>query len=363
VGAITVNQLVLLGACFIQGGHHSRAIRYPMIMALIHARALPAGLVLSAYAVVSNAGSEGKECIPLASRRRLPCSTVPRGKNALVFCMTAVLLVLYFAAHVAFVCNLHSHVSLAIRGLLSMLSRRDRNMRVDYRNSELLPSSFSGRISVSHIWHLRDHKELWLRGRLSLDKTDSEPNRRGPSDSATLVLTLLFCCSAILFLCIQSVDTLAHTNARSWRSSLHAGYVLFPLTTSAAGLMAVQLHGCCCKSAIFHGQILLASVLSTMHLLCFALPVFVLTRWAIAPGSSLEFFDVHQLGLLALALLLPLYPMQRGSDDWYVCSHLLKRKLTFASGTWAWPCCSSMYFLQLVFGECNDLCATIYTSS
>ena len=334
-----------------------------MLMALIHARALPAGLALSAYAAVFNAGSEGKECIPLASRRRLPCSTVAIEKRTLVFCITAVLLILYFAAHVVFVCNLHSNISLAISGLLSMLSRKDRNIRVDFRNSELLPSSFSGRISVSHIWHLRDHKELWIRGRLSLDKTDPKPNRRGPSDSATLVLTLLFCCSANLFLCIQSVDTLADTNAQSWRSSLHAGYVFFPLTTSAAGLMAMQLHGCCCKSAIFHGQMLLSSVLSTMHLLCFALPVFVLTRWSTAPGSSLEFFDVHQLGVLALASLLPLYPMQRGSDDWYVCSHLLKRKLTFAPGALAWPCCSSIYFLQLVFGECSDLCATRDTLS
>ncbi|KAH8621727.1 hypothetical protein IG631_23604 [Alternaria alternata] len=285
-------------------------------MASIHARALPAGLALLAYAAVSNAGSEGKECISSASRRRLPCFTVSSEKRPRVYCITAILLLLYFAGHVFFVCRLHSNISLAVSGLLSP---SDPNMSVNCRNSDLLPNSFSGRIGVSQIWHLRDEKEAWLRGWLSLD-SDSEKGQ--PSDSAIAVLTLLLSCIATLFLGAQFVNTLAAEDTGSWQSPLHAGYILLPLSTSAAGLIAVQLHGCGCTSAVFHGQALFASVLSTFHLLCFTLPVFVLTRWATAPGPSLEFFDVHQLGLLAIASLLPLYPMQRGSDDWYVCSHL-----------------------------------------
>ncbi|RYN53072.1 hypothetical protein AA0117_g13349, partial [Alternaria alternata] len=300
VGATTINQLVLLGACFIHGGHHSGATSYPKLMASIHARALPAGLALLAYAAVSNAGSE------VSSEKR------PR-----VYCITAILLLLYFAGHVFFVCRLHSNVSLAVSGLLSP---SDPNMSVNCRNSGLLPNSFSGRIGVSQIWHLRDEKEAWLRGWLSLD-SDSEKGQ--PSDSAIAVLTLLLSCIATLFLGAQFVNTLAAEDTGSWQSPLHAGYILLPLSTSAAGLIAVQLHGCGCTSAVFHGQALFASVLSTFHLLCFTLPVFVLTRWATAPGPSLEFFDVHQLGLLAIASLLPLYPMQRGSDDWHMGVALL----------------------------------------
>lgn len=341
VGAITVNQLAFFGTCFIQGGHHSGSTRYPTLMALIHARALPAGLALSACALISNAGSEGKECTSSASRRRLSCLTVASETTPLVLCITAVLLLLYFAGHIVFICDLHTDVPLAIRGLLSMRSPRDHNMRADYGNSESLFSSFSGRIGVSQIWHLRADKELWLRERLDSEETNSKSHRGRISDSAALVLTLLVSCSAILFLCIQFIDTLADVDTQSWRSSLHAGYILLPLSTSVAGLTAVKLHGCCYKSALYHGQMLLVSVLSSMHLLCFALPVFVLTRWATAPGSNLEFFDIYQLGILALALFFSLYPMRGGSDDWYVRSHLHKRKLTSSPGIWAWFCCSS----------------------
>lgn len=60
VGAIAINHLLLLGVCFINGGHHTSKTRYPFLMASIHARMLPAALALLACAASANARSEGK---------------------------------------------------------------------------------------------------------------------------------------------------------------------------------------------------------------------------------------------------------------------------------------------------------------
>jgi Ca2+/H+ antiporter len=60
VGAVAINHLVLLGVCFINGGHHTSKTRYPFLMALIHARMLPAALALLVCAASTNAQTEGK---------------------------------------------------------------------------------------------------------------------------------------------------------------------------------------------------------------------------------------------------------------------------------------------------------------
>jgi hypothetical protein len=60
VGAVAMNHLLLLGVCFIHGGHYSSEIKYPVLMTPIHTRTLPAGLALSTYAAFSTARSGGK---------------------------------------------------------------------------------------------------------------------------------------------------------------------------------------------------------------------------------------------------------------------------------------------------------------
>jgi hypothetical protein len=65
VGGTAFNCLLVLGACFVHGGHHSSKIQYPFLMTVVHARTLPAGLALCAYTAFYDMGSKGKH--PLVS--------------------------------------------------------------------------------------------------------------------------------------------------------------------------------------------------------------------------------------------------------------------------------------------------------
>lgn len=60
VGAVAINHLLLLGVCFIHGGHRSSEIKYLVLMTPIHTRILPAGLALLTCVAFSNARSGGK---------------------------------------------------------------------------------------------------------------------------------------------------------------------------------------------------------------------------------------------------------------------------------------------------------------
>jgi Ca2+/H+ antiporter len=59
VGSVAINHLLLLGICFIHGGHHDRESTYPMLIAPISARMLPAGFALLLSSVMSTTGFEG----------------------------------------------------------------------------------------------------------------------------------------------------------------------------------------------------------------------------------------------------------------------------------------------------------------
>ncbi|KAL6150076.1 hypothetical protein ACJQWK_02646 [Exserohilum turcicum] len=54
VGTIAINHILLMGVCFMNGGHHANKITYSSMMASIHARLLPAALALIVCAAVAN---------------------------------------------------------------------------------------------------------------------------------------------------------------------------------------------------------------------------------------------------------------------------------------------------------------------
>jgi hypothetical protein len=94
------------------------------------------------------------------------------------------------------------------------------------------------------------------------------------------------------------------------------GYIFFPISTIAAGLVAMQLHGGWRRSAQDSDTLMCGAVMSTFHLICFVLPAFILARWAATSMQSIEFLDGYQVGLLAIAVLTPVYAIQTGGDDW-----------------------------------------------
>ena len=177
-------------------------------------------------------------------------------------------------------------------------------------------SSVSEKIDAAGASRLQRERGKWLDDCRAITETPrSDPGQCQPWDTVRVVVVLLLSCGATFGSCVQLLGSLAPDEPGSVQSPLHVGYIFLPISTSVAGIAAVQLHGGWCRSARGFDSILCGAVMSTFHLLCFVLPAFVLARWATASTQRIEFLDGYQVGLLAIAVLLPVYAIQTGGDD------------------------------------------------
>ncbi|KAL5417049.1 hypothetical protein PMIN04_007923 [Paraphaeosphaeria minitans] len=74
--------------------------------------------------------------------------------------------------------------------------------------------------------------------------------------------------------------------------------------------------------------------MSTSQLLCLVLPAAIVTRWIVNLGQGTAFLDAFQIALLAGAVLLPMYFIQTGGDDWLGGLVLLASYILYAISTW-----------------------------
>ena len=178
-------------------------------------------------------------------------------------------------------------------------------------------SGIERRIGIRQASQLQEERDAWLRDRLTLPKqSDGYSEKRQPWDSARIAAMLLLFCGASLGLCVQLVNTLAPEDTGNSQSPLHVGYIFLPGSMAISGFIAMQLHGHLCKSALNSGEVLHRVFLSSFQLLYSTLPIFVLVRSVVISAQSLEFFDSFQLQLLGIAILLPIYTLEVGSDGW-----------------------------------------------
>ncbi|EMD86758.1 hypothetical protein COCC4DRAFT_62957 [Bipolaris maydis ATCC 48331] len=297
VGAIAVNHLVLIGVCFVNGVQNNNETRYPFMMAAIHARLLPAVLATLVCAGSANAW-------PGVSDERI----------LRVYCVTSAILLLVFAVHIIHVCTLNSWIVQAADPLLRLS---------DCNNRDHYASRVSEKTDAAGVSQLRHERQKWLYD------CGADPEMPGSNhgqhqfwDTVLVIALLLVSCGASFGSCVQLLSSLAPDGIASFQSSLHVGYVFFPISTCAAGVVAVQLHGNQRRSGWCSDSILYSAVISVFRLICFVLPTFVLTRWATASLESIEFLYGYQVGLLAIAVLVPVYAMQNDADNWYVTSDL-----------------------------------------
>jgi hypothetical protein len=201
---------------------------------------------------------------------------------------------------------------------LQEIEVRDMEKIDDSKVSAIGPSGgIGGRIDVSMASRLNFQRAKWLSDRLLRSHaSNQEANSCKPWDSARAAVLLLLTCSANLSSCIQLVGSLAPDDATTWQSPLRLGYVFVPISTGVAGLIAMQLHNQWCVSVLEPGQVMYNAALSTFHLLYFTLPAFVLARWTTAPTQPIEFLGGFQVAILGITMLLPLYAMHTGSDNW-----------------------------------------------
>ncbi|KAF9728535.1 sodium calcium [Paraphaeosphaeria minitans] len=292
VGAIAINHLLLLGICFIQGGHHGRRTSYPMLMASLHIRMLPMYVVLMLPPIAFEVGSQGSDSSVVRTAR-----------------ITALLLLLLFICHLVLVCRLHSTHPVQAHVLHKMAYAHEPS-----NGTEPLAYGTSMRITASMASRIQAQKENWLWEQLLL--SDTAADSRQPWDSALTTVTLLLSCGASLVSCFQLVNSISPDNISGWTSPLRVGYLIAPFFTSASGLGATFLHRRGCTTPLNSGQVVCGAIMSTTQLLCLILPATILTRWIVSLGQGTAFLDPFQIALLGGAVILPMYFIQTGGDDW-----------------------------------------------
>ena len=225
-----------------------------------------------------------------------------------MYCVTASILLLLFAGRIIHVCRLNSWIVQAADPLLRLS---------DYYDREFCASGVSRRLDAAAACRLRRERRKWLDDCWGIaGSRGSDSGQRQLWDSVLVVVLLLISCGASFGSCVQLLSSLAADETASLQSPLRVGYVFFPFSTCAAGVVAVQLHGSQRRSASCFDSILYTAVISAFQLICFVLPSFVLTRWVTASLESIEFLCGYQTGLLAIAVLVPVYAMQNDADDW-----------------------------------------------
>jgi len=175
----------------------------------------------------------------------------------------------------------------------------------------------SEEIDVAGASRLQRERKKWLDDcRATTETRRSDPGRCQPWGAVRVAVVLLLSCAAAFGSCVQLLGSLVVDETGSLQSPLRVGYILFPIATSAASIVAVQLHGGWHRHARGFDSILCSAVMSTFHSLYLVLPAFVLVTWTTGSTQDIEFLDRYQVGLLAIAVLLPVHAMQTGGDNW-----------------------------------------------
>ena len=204
-------------------------------------------------------------------------------------------------------------------GLLRLIDYYDHQGPSLGLDDDGISSRADGETNTAAASRLQRERLKWIDGNLSMpEATGSDVRERMPGNSVRVVVMLLLSCGAALGSCIQLLEALAPDETTELQSLLRLGYVFFPISTRAAGVVAVQLRGARCTPTLAIDSMMCGAIMSTFHLLGFVLPTFVLIRWATAVTPVVEFLGGYQVGILGIAVLLPMYAMQTRRDDWCV---------------------------------------------
>ncbi|KAF1952097.1 hypothetical protein CC80DRAFT_552849 [Byssothecium circinans] len=313
VGTIAINYLLLLGIYFIHGGHYDRDTAYSMLMVSINVRMLPIRIVPLVGVAWLDAGFQRDHGTRGASLT------------------AAILLLLLFTCQTIYVCQLHSASPLEVLGLQRMASARTFG---DSTESAAYP--LNKRTIPSVAYRIQDQRKTWLWERLSLsDASDQVVDSRKPWDSALTAVILLLSCSATLGSCFYLVTSISPSDVTSWKSPLHVGYLIAPCFTTVAGVSTTYLHGRGCTSTLDPAQIVYGAVISAPRLLYLGLPIAVVLSWTSGSGQEVVLLTSFQIVLVGVVVLLPIYIMQTGCDDWVSGATLLALYIIYASSVWS----------------------------
>lgn len=127
---------------------------------------------------------------------------------------------------------------------------------------------------------------------------------------------LLVSSGMILVLSVFLVGDTMSAKSGSWMISTRTNYLLFPACVALASLVARRLQAKSC-AAHFSSAEVLWGVAATNHRLLFTgIPALILAEWIVSSAATAAVLDPFQLTTLGAALMLSVYRMQTGRDDW-----------------------------------------------
>ena len=152
-------------------------------------------------------------------------------------------------------------------------------------------------------------RDAWLR--------HNGPVRSQPL-KANVVMTVLLLVSSgmILLSTVYLVGDAQPSGSGSWMNSPRVHYLLFPVCIAPASLVARFLQAKS-KGAGFGTTEVIWGAAATNHRLLFtAFPALVLSEWIVSSAVTAAVLDWFQFAAVSAALLVSVYRMQTGRDDW-----------------------------------------------
>lgn len=206
---------------------------------------------------------------------------------------------------------MHSGYALEANGLRRMVSVR--NDRVE---TNAFTQGINRRITSSMAEHLQVQRDIWLSSKtLPDDASNSAVHGFKLRDSAVNTVVLLVACGVSLCSCFHLVDSVSAQDSGQWKSPLRVGYVIVPFSTGLAGASALYLHARRYATALDPGEVIRGAIASTSRLLYSIFPASILAGWATSSTHSMMLFDIFQVVLLGVAVLLPVHLVQTRRDD------------------------------------------------
>jgi Ca2+/H+ antiporter len=299
-----VNHLLVLGTCFIHGGHRVREPEYPILIALLHSRILTAGIPFVVFPTIFKMGTGVTDSSTISISRA-----------------SATIILLLLVCSTAFLCQIHSKSVLQTNGLRKLLKDRDERAEI-YRFTR----GTTGHVTSFVAGYIQTRLVAWLSSELDLDpaENDAKPTERASNPGSVSItvsgpfntVILLVSCILSFCLCFYLSDSIPFENSGPRIPPASGGYFVIPLSMEVAEICATCLHAHRYNRAPKVGEIVSRAILSGARFVHFILPSCVLVGWIVGSPHSAFLFDTFQVGILTIAVLLPMHVIQTRSDDW-----------------------------------------------
>lgn len=162
---------------------------------------------------------------------------------------------------------------------------------------------------------VKDSRDAWLRHNRAVEKELDFSSRRL---KANIVMTVLLLASSgmILLSTVYLVGDMPSPGSASWMNSTRVQYVLLPVCMAPATLVARFLQAKSNHAVFGSAEVIWGAAATNHRLLFIAFPALIFSEWVVSSVVTAAVLDWFQFATVSAALLVSVYRVQTGRDDW-----------------------------------------------